>query len=204
MILLKIFTAFTTLVVLKTCSFLFSVLLGRRNSSVPQLTRMKGQSQTSETKNLNNKLGLSCAKLSTTSWGCFLSQLLLELELWVSSSLASIIRETKSLKLSYLLAWSQLHISWGSLLNHLWLELEAMLSYRTLLGQARLSRSFTEGCLPPKVVFHQRSSPLKVVFHQRCLPPKVVFHQRSTSTESCLSLKDIFHQRSSSIKGHLH
>ena len=76
-----------------------------------------------------------------------------------------------------------------------------------------------EGRLPPKFIFHWRSSfhlrlsstkvhlPLKVVFQQKlsstkgCLPPKVVFYQRSSSTEGRLPPKGVFHWRSSSTKG---
>ena len=49
-------------------------------------------------------------------------------------------------------------------------------------ARIQLRSSFTEGHLPPKVVFHRRSSsteghlPAKVFFYQRCLPSKVVFH----------------------------
>ena len=76
-----------------------------------------------------------------------------------------------------------------------------------------------EGCLPFRVIFHQRSYfikgclpskvrlPLKAVFHQRspsnagCLPPKVVFHQRSSSNKGHLPSRVIFQRRSSSIQG---
>ena len=48
-----------------------------------------------------------------------------------------------------------------------------------------LEKGDIEGCLPLKVIFHQRSSsnqgrlPSKVSFHQGHLPLKVVFHRRS-------------------------
>ena len=68
--------------------------------------------------------------------------------------------------------------------------------------------------LPPKVIFHRRSSstkdclPPKFVFHQRLsstegrLPTMVVFHRRSSSTVGRLPPKFVFHQRSSSTEGH--
>ena len=46
----------------------------------------------------------------------------------------------------------------------------------------------TEGCLPMKVVFHQRSSST-----ESHLPPKVVFHQRSSSFKGHLPLMVVFH-----------
>ena len=72
------------------------------------------------------------------------------------------------------------------------------------------ARSY-EGCLPPKVVFHRRSSssvvrpPTKVVFHRKlssflgCLPPNVVFHLRLSSTKGRLPPTVVFHQRLSSL-----
>ena len=69
--------------------------------------------------------------------------------------------------------------------------------------------SSTKGHLPPKVIFHQRSSSSKVVFQWRlsstvtCLSLKVVFHWRLFSTESRLPQKVIFHWRSSSTEGRL-
>ena len=72
-----------------------------------------------------------------------------------------------------------------------------------------------KGCLPSKVVFHQRSYfikgclPSQVVFRQRssyikgCPPSKVVIRLRSSSIEGHLSSKVVFHQRLSSVKGHL-
>ena len=73
---------------------------------------------------------------------------------------------------------------------------------------ARIQRrlSSTEGCLPPKVIFHWRSSstegrlPPNVVC---CLPLKVVFQWRVSSTEGHLPLKVVFLRRSSSPKGRL-
>ena len=55
-----------------------------------------------------------------------------------------------------------------------------------------------KGCLPSKVVFHQRSSSM-----EGCLSSKVVFHWRSSSIKGCLPSKVVFHKRPSSIKGHL-
>ena len=55
-----------------------------------------------------------------------------------------------------------------------------------------------KGCVPSKVVFHQRSSSIK-----GCLPSKVVFHERSSSIKGCLPSKVVFHQRPHSIKGRL-
>ena len=52
--------------------------------------------------------------------------------------------------------------------------------------------SSTIGCLPLKVVFHQRSSST-----EGCLPPEVVFHQRLSSTGGRLQSKVVFHGRSS-------
>ena len=63
-----------------------------------------------------------------------------------------------------------------------------------------------EGCLPLKVIFHQRCLPWKVVLHQRlsaiegCLPLKVIFHWRSSFIKGCLLSKVNFHQRVTSIK----
>ena len=54
--------------------------------------------------------------------------------------------------------------------------------------------SSIKGCLPSKVVFHQRSSSIKGRF-----PSKVVFHRRSSSIKGCLPSKVVFHWRSSSI-----
>ena len=52
---------------------------------------------------------------------------------------------------------------------------------------------FSEGHLPPQVVFHHGSFSIK-----DRLPPKVIFHWRSSSTKGRLPPKVVFHQRSSS------
>ena len=64
--------------------------------------------------------------------------------------------------------------------------------------------SSIDGCLPLKVIFHQRSSSTegrllsKVVFHQRlssikgCLPSMVIFHQRSSFINGCMPKKIVF------------
>ena len=76
-----------------------------------------------------------------------------------------------------------------------------------MLDQQIKRLSSTQGHIPPKVVFYQRSSstkgclPLNVIFHQRSsstqghLPPKVVFHWRCASTKGCLPPKGVLHQR---------
>ena len=58
--------------------------------------------------------------------------------------------------------------------------------------------SSTKGCLPPKVIFHQRLSSIKGP-----LPPKVVFHQMSSSIKGHLPSKVVFHKRLSYINDRL-
>ena len=60
-------------------------------------------------------------------------------------------------------------------------------SHMLLLLCTKLSS--IEGCLPSKVVFHQRSSSLK-----GCLPSKAVFHHRLSSIYCCS--KVVFHHMS--------
>ena len=72
--------------------------------------------------------------------------------------------------------------------------------------------STIKGCLPFKVLFHQRTPSSKIVFHRRlssikgCLQTKVVFHRRSTFNKGCLfkycipsNFVFVCHQRLSSI-----
>ena len=73
--------------------------------------------------------------------------------------------------------------------------------------------SFTKGCLPLKVIFHQRSSstdwhiPPKVIFHLRlsfakgCLPTKIIFHRSLPSSKGRLLTKVVFHWRLPSTEG---
>ena len=62
-------------------------------------------------------------------------------------------------------------------------------SHMLLLLCTKLSS--IEGCLPSKVVFHQRSSSLK-----GCLLSKVVIRQGSSSIKGCLPAKVLFYKRS--------
>ena len=55
---------------------------------------------------------------------------------------------------------------------------------------------------PSKIDFHRRSLSTDDHLTEGCLPPKVVFHQRSSSTKGRLPLKDVFHRRLSSTEGH--
>ena len=69
------------------------------------------------------------------------------------------------------------------------LEVYVVVPWRRKVVLFILEKGDIEGCLPLKVIFHQRSSsnqgrlPSKVSFHQGHLPLKVVFHRCSSSIE---------------------
>ena len=53
--------------------------------------------------------------------------------------------------------------------------------YNVTMLQSYKATSSIKGCLPSKVIFHQRSSFMKGRFHERLSSWKVVFHERSPS-----------------------
>ena len=57
---------------------------------------------------------------------------------------------------------------------------------------------FHQGCLPLKVIFHQKLSSIK-----GCLTSKVILLQRSSSIKGRIPWKVVFHQRLTSVEAHL-
>ena len=70
--------------------------------------------------------------------------------------------------------------------------------YKNAGKRSRQHARSSEGHLPPKVVFYQRSSS-----SVGRLPTNVIFHRKMSSSLGCLSQKVVFHQRLSSTDSHL-